>query len=70
MKISACLASIALISMLSTAGFAQAPGAAPAAAHKKAISKACSDQADAQKLHGKERKTFRATCKKNGGKPG
>jgi hypothetical protein len=53
--------------------FAQAP--APAAgtpaktdADKTAISKACSDQANAKGLHGKERKTFRSACKKNGGK--
>jgi len=69
MKISACVASVALVAMLSTASFAQSPAAAPAAGDKKAISKACSDQADAKKLHGKERKTFRAACKKNGGKP-
>jgi psiF repeat len=37
-------------------------------ADKKAISKACSDQANAQGLHGKKRKTFRYECKKNGGK--
>ncbi len=43
--------------------------AAPADSSKKAISKACSDQANAKNLHGKERKTFRAACKKNGGKP-
>jgi hypothetical protein len=36
---------------------------------KAAISKACSDQADAQNLHGKARKKFRAACKKRGGKP-
>jgi hypothetical protein len=36
---------------------------------KKAISKACSDQANAKGLHGEERKKFRADCKKNGGKP-
>ena len=36
---------------------------------KKAISKACSDQATAKGLHGKERKAFRSECKKNGGKP-
>jgi subtilisin family serine protease len=36
---------------------------------KKAISKACSDQATAKGLHGKERKTFRAECKKSGGQP-
>lgn len=38
-------------------------------AAKKAISKACSDQANAKGLHGEERKKFRAACKKNGGKP-
>lgn len=31
---------------------------------KKAKSKECSAQADAQKLHGKERAAFRAKCKK------
>jgi len=36
---------------------------------KKALSKECSEQATAKGLHGKERKTFRAECKKNGGKP-
>ena len=35
---------------------------------KKAISKACSDQANAKNLHGKERKRFRAKCKREGGK--
>jgi len=55
------------------------PAAAPAAAtkpaaktamspEKKAISKACSDQANAKGLHGKERKKFRAECKRKGGK--
>lgn len=37
-------------------------------AEKKAISKACSDQANAKGLHGKERKKFRAECKRKGGK--
>jgi psiF repeat len=49
-----------------------APAAGAAGADKsdrKAISKACSDQATAKGLHGKERKTFRAECKKSGGKP-
>jgi len=32
------------------------------------VSKACSAQADAKGLHGKERSKFRSTCKKNGGK--
>ena len=36
---------------------------------KKAISKACSDQADQKGLHGKDRKKFRSACIKNGGKP-
>jgi ribosomal protein L4 len=53
--------------------FAQNP---PRAAHqaisgatnKQAISKACSDMANAKNLHGKERKKFRAKCKRHGGK--
>jgi hypothetical protein len=60
----------------SSVTFAQpAPTTKPAAAKpaatdtdKKAISKACSDQATAKGLHGKERKSFRSECKKNGGK--
>ena len=45
------------------------PAAPPAAAmDKKVISKACSDQADAKGLHGKERKKFRSECKHHGGK--
>ena len=35
---------------------------------QKAISKACSDQANAKGLHGDERKKFRAECKRKGGK--
>ena len=31
---------------------------------KKAKSKACSEKADAQKLHGKARKSFREKCKR------
>jgi hypothetical protein len=43
--------------------------AAPAgAADKKAISKACSDLANAKGLHGKARKKFRSQCKHKGGK--
>jgi hypothetical protein len=46
-----------------------APAAsAPAATDKKAISKSCSDQANAKGLHGKPRKKFRSECKHNGGK--
>jgi hypothetical protein len=45
-----------------------APAAKPTDASRQAISKACSDQATAKGLHGKQRKTFRSQCKKNGGK--
>jgi hypothetical protein len=47
---------------------AAAPAAAPATGAKSAVSKACSDQANAQGLKGKARKKFRSACKKNGGK--
>lgn len=48
---------------------AAAPAAsAPAATDKKAISKSCSDEANAKGLHGKARKKFRSECKHNGGK--
>ncbi len=47
---------------------ASAPAAAPAATDKKAVSKSCSDQANAKGLHGKDRKKFRSECKHNGGK--
>jgi psiF repeat len=39
-----------------------------ALADKKAVSKACSDQATAKGLHGKARKKFRSACKRSGGK--
>jgi psiF repeat len=41
--------------------------AAAGATNKQAISKACSDLANAKNLHGKERKKFRAKCKRKGG---
>ena len=53
---------------------APAPGgqaAAPAKMSqddKKAVSKSCSDQANAKGLHGKARKKFRSACKQAGGK--
>jgi invasion protein IalB len=53
--------------------FAQTPASAPAAAKPKtpvvhsAASLECSKEADAKGLHGKERKKFRAQCKKNPG---
>lgn len=46
---------------------ASAPGATTSV-DKKAISKACSDQANAKGLHGKARKKFRSECKAHGGK--
>jgi hypothetical protein len=45
-----------------------AAAAKPSAAQRQALSKECSAQADAKGLHGKERKTFRSDCKRNGGK--
>ncbi len=44
---------------------AQAPAAD---ANKQAVSKSCSQQADAQGLHGKARKTFRGKCRRDGGR--
>jgi hypothetical protein len=35
---------------------------------KSAISKSCSDQANAKGLHGKARRKFRSACKRAGGK--
>ena len=57
-----------------TTTFAQpTPATKPDAAQsaptdRKAVSKACSDQASAKGLHGKARKKFRSACKRNGGK--
>ena len=57
--------------LLAGSAFAQtttpAPAAAPAAKAEKprsAASLECSKEADAKGLHGKERKKFRADCKK------
>jgi hypothetical protein len=41
---------------------------AMSASEKSAISKSCTDQANAKGLHGKARKKFRSACKKAGGK--
>jgi hypothetical protein len=57
---------------LVTAAAAQSPPPStttPSPTDKAAISKACSDQANAKGLHGKPRKQFRAACKRRGGKP-
>lgn len=45
-----------------------APAATKTAKPRTEVSLECSKQADAKGLHGKERKTFRSTCKKAGGK--
>jgi hypothetical protein len=74
--ITAALLSLALgagTAFAQTSTPAPAPSAAPAAAapaamDKKAVSKSCSDQANAKGLHGKARKKFRSACKHNGGK--
>jgi hypothetical protein len=71
MKVLICAAVLSLVSI--GAPFAQpaAPAAPPAkmsAQEKKAISKACTDQANQKSLHGKDRRKFRAACIKNGGK--
>jgi invasion protein IalB len=69
------VASAAILSLTIAAGgaLAQAPStsASPSgtsAADKQAISKACSDQANAKGLHGKARKKFRSQCKRRGGR--
>jgi len=83
MKLLSTIALSATIAIVGAgAGFAQAPvtttapkpaattpAAKPTGAEKAAISKACSEQADAKNLHGKEREKFRAECKRKGGKP-
>jgi len=57
----------AMLSFVIAAGTVSAQ--TPTAADKAAISKACSQQANAKGLHGKARKKFRAACKRRGGKP-
>jgi hypothetical protein len=75
MTIKSLLATAATLALLSGGiAYAQAPAAGdkPAAAAKMAKPKKertaksieCSKQADAKGLHGKERKKFRAQCKK------
>ena len=57
----------AVLSLTFAAGGAWAQGTSTApkmSPEKQAISKACSDQANAKGLHGKERKKFRSACKK------
>ena len=82
MRFSRTLMMTAFVVLIGSSGtIAQpAPAAKPIAAqsssvakstgdtNKKAISKACSDQATAKGLHGKERKAFRSARKRRGGK--
>ncbi len=66
------LISAAILSIALGVGTAWAQAPAPSATsqdQKKAISKSCTDQANAKGLHGKARKKFRSECKKAGGKP-
>jgi hypothetical protein len=69
--ICAAVLALTLVTTGASAETATPSGSAPAASptDKQAISKACSDQANAQGLHGKARKKFRAACKKRGGAP-
>jgi len=70
----AVCATVLLLTIAADAASSQTP---PSSAYalfgrstsKEAISKACSDQANAKGLHGKARKSFRAKCKRHGGKP-
>ena len=67
------LVSATLLAFTITVGtaFAQAPSGQTtktSTPDKQAISKACSDQANAKGLHGKARKEFRSECKRAGGK--
>jgi hypothetical protein len=63
--------SAAILSVAIGMGTAWAQTSAPSPMNqdqKKAISKSCTDQANAKGLHGKARRKFRSECKKVGGK--
>jgi hypothetical protein len=68
-------ATVLSLTIFTAVALAQTPSSPSAAApvassvDKQAISKACSDQANAKGLHGKARKKFRSECKKRGGTP-
>ena len=47
---------------------ATTPAEKPTLLQKAKISKACSEQADARNLNGKQRKAFRAECIRSGGR--
>jgi psiF repeat len=71
MTFCATVLSLTIVTAVASAQTPSPSAAAPVAslADKQAISKACSDQANAKGLHGKARKKFRSECKKRGGKP-
>ena len=54
---------LSIVTLFAIPAFAQAPSAAPKT-DKAALSKSCSDQANAKGLHGKARKKFRSACKR------
>jgi hypothetical protein len=63
--------SVAILSVAIGMGTAWAQTSAPSPMsqdQRKAISKSCSDQANAKGLHGEARRKFRPECKKAGGK--
>jgi hypothetical protein len=51
-----------------TAAPSSTPSTSTDATDKQAVSKSCTDQANAKGLHGKARKKFRSECKHKGGK--
>jgi psiF repeat-containing protein len=59
---------LALTFGVETALAQPAPPGQPVSAPQPAISKSCTDQANAKGLHGKKRKKFRSECKKASGK--
>jgi hypothetical protein len=68
MKTTTLLASAVALAFTFGAAMAQTKDKAPAKP-RTAESIECSKQADAKGLHGKERKVFRAKCKKDLAKP-
>jgi hypothetical protein len=63
--LSAALLSVAIVGT----AWAQTSTPSPVSQdQKKAISKSCTDQANAKGLHGKERRKFRSECRRAGGK--
>jgi hypothetical protein len=71
MTLCATVLSLTIATAVASAQTPSPSAAAPLASStdRQAISKACSDQANAQGLHGKARKKCRSECKKRGGTP-